>query len=360
MLPTLAFMKELKAKTVKESKVYYSFYLFITFLVLSQLAVGSTKTDSTYRVMFYNVENLFDTADDPQTIDEEFLPDQDRFWNGRKFNLKLNRIFQVIMAAGEGRLPVVIGLSEIENRNVLESLLYKTPLGKMAYSIVHKESPDKRGIDVAFLYRNDLFEPLSYKAIPVSNPNDEEFKTRDILYVKGIIASDTIHFFVNHWPSKYGGVVDTKPLRKLAAITLKSSIDSINKITESKIIVMGDFNDSPFDESITQHLNVNINFNSIVPNQLYNLSYPLANEGIGSNKYHGKWEMIDQIMVSSALLQNEGLTTTPNQFSVFNKDFLKEKDKSYLGYKPFRTYIGYKYNNGFSDHFPVLLDLNSN
>jgi len=313
-----------------------------------------------HRIMFYNVENLFDTEDDPETIDEEFLPKGDRFWNEKKFYNKLNRIFQVIMAAGEGQLPAVIGFCEIENQKVLDLLLYKTALGKLGYKIIHKESPDRRGIDVALIYQKDLFHPVSYEAIPVIDPGDDEFKTRDILYVQGTLGADTLHFFVNHWPSKYGGVVETKSLRALAALTLRSKIDSIFMINHSgKIIVMGDFNDSPFDESISKHLKAKNNFDTIDTTEIYNLAYPQANANKGTNKYQGKWEMIDQIIVSGALLNdNNGITTTVDQFKIFGSEFLLEDDKNFLGKKPFRTYQGFKYNNGFSDHLPVLLDLN--
>lgn len=346
-------MNELNENRIKPIR----FSLLILILFYANLALGSSKPDTTYRVMFYNVENLFDTEDDPETIDEEFLPEGDRFWNERKFNLKLNRIFQVITAAGEGNLPAVIGLCEIENRKVLELLLQNTLLGKMGYSIIQKESPDERGIDVAFLYRTDLFRPISYKAIPVEDQNDSDFKTRDILYIQGIFVCDTLHFFINHWPSKYAGIVETKPLRALAAKTLKQELQIVLNSNESKVIIMGDFNDSPFDESITKHLNAKTNFDSIQNNEIYNLAFPLAEKGIGSNKFHGKWELIDQIMVNGSLLQSKGIGTRVDLFKVFDHNFLKEKDTNYLGDKPFRTYIGFKYNNGFSDHFPVLLDL---
>ena len=354
-LPIWEYLKELKMK-----KNSYKFFLVFLALVLCTLSTFGNKNESNYRIMFYNVENLFDMDDDPETIDEEFLPKGDRFWNEKKFYNKLNRIFQVIMAAGEGQLPAVIGFCEIENQKVLDLLLFKTALGKLGYKIIHKESPDSRGIDVALIYQKDLFHPVSYEAIPVIDPGDDQFKTRDILYVQGTLGADTLHFFVNHWPSKYGGVVETKSLRALAAITLRSKIDSILAINHSgKIVLMGDFNDSPFDESISQHLKAKNNFDTIETDEIYNLAYPQANANKGTNKYQGKWEMIDQIIVSGALLNdNNGITTTVDQFKIFGPEFLLEDDKNFLGEKPFRTYQGFKYNNGFSDHLPVLLDLN--
>jgi hypothetical protein len=308
--------------------------------------------------MFYNVENLFDTINDPAKIDEEFLPGGNRHWTRGRFFQKIKHISQVVIAAGEGDYPIIIGLAEIENQSVLESLLFHTPLGKLDYQIVHKESPDSRGIDVAFLYRKSKFKPLFYNAIPIANPKDPEFKTRDILYVKGLIGKDTLHFFVNHWPSKYGGIGATKPLRALAAKTLRSKTDSLFLLNKrSNIIIMGDFNDSPADVSIKEVLGAQPPAEIITDKTLYNLAQPLAKKGKGTNKYQGKWNMIDQIIVSGNLLTVKKMSTSPELFQVFSPGFLLEKDETNLGKKPFRTYNGFKYHGGFSDHLPVVIDL---
>ena len=342
---------------MKNKPILFLFLLGALFLHLKLFSQNSLEDH--YRIMFYNVENLFDTEDDPKTIDEEFLPKGDRYWNNKKFYTKLNRISQVVIAAGQGQLPIIVGLCEVENQKVLDLLLYKTPLGKLGYKIIHKESPDERGIDVAMLYKKEVFRPLSYRVYQVTNSKDPSFKTRDILYVTGLLATDTLHVFVNHWPSKYGGTVETKPERALAANTLRAAVDSIFRINAaSKIIIMGDFNDSPFDESITQHLKPVTEFESIINSELYNLAYSKAKENLGTTKFHGKWDLIDQMMVSGALLKSDsGLLTKPELFKIFNAPFLLEEDKTYLGKKPFRTYEGFKYHNGFSDHLPVLLDL---
>ena len=310
------------------------------------------------KIMFYNVENLFDTEDDSLTSDEEFLPEGVRYWNDSRFFNKLTHISQVIMAASKGTFPSVIGLAEVENSKVLDLLLYNTPLGKLGYKYVHKESPDKRGIDVAFLYRKDRFSPISYQAIPVKNPVDSTFTTRDILYVKGTLGADTIHFFVNHWPSKYGGTLETKSLRALAASTLRMHTDSILSSNNlSKIILMGDFNDSPADESVKDVLGAKEVVLDIEKTSLYNLGFQEYKKGVGSNKYQEKWELIDQFIVSGNLLNGQGLTTNVNLFTIFKAPFLVEKDENHLGEKMNRTYIGFKYHGGFSDHLPILLDL---
>lgn len=350
-------MKELKKKTkTTRNKIF----IIATVLTLTSNILFASTTVSNYRIIFYNVENLFDTFDDPEKNDNEFLPDGDRFWNSRKYNLKLKRIFQVIMASSQGTQPCLIGLCEVENRTVLEDLLHWTPLGKMGYKIIHKESPDRRGIDVALLYNANLFSPISYNAIPVAKPNDDSFITRDILHVSGKIESDTLHVFVNHWPSKYGGILETKPLRAIAANTLKEQFDSLFSInSRTKVIAMGDFNDSPFDESVVNYLGaIPIKDTTNLP-QIINLSYGLAQKGMGTNKYQGKWALIDQIFVSSGLLKSSSLQTNEASFNIFEDDFLLEDDKNFLGKKPFRTYLGFKYHNGFSDHLPVTLDLKS-
>jgi hypothetical protein len=321
--------------------------------------LGFTQEPDTasFRIMFYNVENLFDTIDNPIKKDNEFLPDGLRRWSSYRYYQKLNRISQVIIAAGKPNFPVVIGMCEIENQQALEALLHFTPLKKLNYGIVHHESPDSRGIDVALLYRKELFTPLLFRAIEIRNPKDKSFTTRDILYVKGVLGGDTVHFFVNHWPSKFGGLSASKPLRALAASLLRAETDSILDINHrSKIIIMGDFNDTPFDKSVAGVLGAKPVSESSESN-LYTLAYVLAKEGKGSNKYRSKWDMIDQFIVSGSLLEGEGLYTTPELFQVFSPGFLLMKDKNYLGEKLNRTYIGFKYNGGFSDHLPVLLDL---
>jgi predicted extracellular nuclease len=351
-------MKDCLKKTKKITNISRKTFLFI-FIFLASVSLQAQENEiKSYRVMFYNVENLFDTVDDPEKNDEEFLPDRDRYWNETKYYRKLKRIYQTIMASSKWSAPAVIGLAEIENRSVLEALLHHTPLGTMGYKIIHKESPDHRGIDVAVLYNKNQFTPAKYQTYTVSKPGDKSYATRDILHVEGYIGQETFHFFVNHWPSKYSGVLQTKPLRALAAQTLRCAVDSLFSISgNSNIVIMGDFNDSPFDESVKHHLRALPLNEKPVPDSLYNLAYNNAENGKGTNKYHGKWEMIDQIMVSGNLLSENTTFTSDSLFKIIEEPFLFEKDKNYLGRKPFRTYIGFKYNNGFSDHLPVILDV---
>ena len=317
------------------------------------------EEDRTLRFMFYNVENLFDTIENPDANDEEFLPGGTRNWSSYRYYQKKNRIYKTIMAAGGWRPPELIGLCEIENETALEDILWNTPFSKFEYKYIHKNSPDHRGIDVALLYDPTKFFPVSEQFIRLKLP-DEYSSTREILYAKGhTVQSDTLHVFVNHWPSKYGGAVKSQPKRNIAAKTLKAVTDSILKIEkEAKLIITGDFNDGVAAESIKDFLAVNSVEDSVIDQNLYSLSEHWLNGSCGTYKYQGKWSVIDQFIVSGSLLKNsETLKTSKDDAHIFAPAFLLEKDEKYIGKKPYRTYIGFRYNDGFSDHLPIILDL---
>ena len=313
------------------------------------------------RIMFYNAENLFDIFDDSLKNDEAFTPTGERFWTKGRYLKKLNNISKVITAIGQWELPEVIGLCEIENRLVLEDLIKKTALKKYPYRIIHKESPDNRGIDVGFLYRKDRFTPIEYDAIAISFPFDDNRPTRDILYVKGINNfKDTLHFFVNHWPSRWGGQLETDRKRRYVASILREKVDSLfeNEMSPN-IIIMGDLNDYPNNLSLTKALNAKTEFKKFDDEQLYNLAYYLQEKkGKGTHKFQGEWGVLDQIIVSGSLLNiNNNINMTVDDAHVFDAPFLLEPDSHYVGYKTFRTYIGFKFHDGFSDHLPVYIDL---
>ena len=349
---------------LNELKINKMRKLFILFIFTHLLISGYSQSDDSYKIMFYNVENLFDTFDDSLKKDEEFLPEGGRFWNNHKYYTKINQIYKVIMAVGEWNPPAIIGLCEIENRKVIHDLTNNTPLVKYEYKIIHKESPDRRGIDVGLLYRDELFQPLKKSFIPINFPKQPNSKTRDILYVKGIANnSDTLHIFINHWPSRWGGQLESEERRLYVASVLKSKVDSLFKSNnKSNIIITGDFNDYPDNKSIKEILSANQNIKSISSNQLYNLSsYLFKTKNIGTYKYQGEWGVLDQFIVSGNLLNPENkIYTSCNDIYIFNKEFLLEPDGGYFGFKPNRTFIGYKYNGGFSDHLPTYLILNFN
>ncbi len=314
------------------------------------------------RIMFYNVENLFDTQNDSLKKDDEFLPNGVKYWTNYKYYDKLHKIAKVIVSVGGWQTPEIIGLCEVENRKVLNDLCKKTGLKNLNYSIIHKESPDKRGIDVALLYKAKFFTPIFYQAIKVSFEQDTAGTTRDILYVKGLANNkDSLHIFVNHWPSRWGGQMATEHKRISAAKHLRKFVDSIvDYNANAKIIIMGDLNDYPDNKSITRFLKAEKDFDNIKDNKLYNLSAYIENtKNIGSHKSRGEWGVLDQIIVSGALLNaNKGLKAGKDDAYIFNADFLQTEDETYTGKKNFRTYLGYRYLGGYSDHLPVFIDLN--
>lgn len=314
--------------------------------------------DNSYHVMFYNVENFFDIDDDPKTKDDDFTPEGMKHWTKSHLYEKNKNVGKVITMAGGWDLPVLVGLCEVEGDTIGHMLTHYSPLRDLGYDYLHQESQDRRGIDVMLLYRKEYYNPISTHFFPVEITDDPEFRSRDILYSKGTLDEDTLHVFVNHWPSKYGGVMATIPLRKAAALTLKKRTDSIMAINpKAKIIIMGDLNDAAREPSIKETLEAGEYKTPLKEQSLVNLSYPLIDAGIGSHKYHGQWDIIDHMIVSNGLLEGEGLHTTPNGMKVLQFDFLLEEDDRYLGKQPFRTYRGMKYHGGYSDHLPVILEL---
>jgi len=314
-----------------------------------------------YRFMFYNVENLFDTINDPNTNDEQFTPEGEYKWSSQRYLTKLTRIGAVIRDLGGDTLPALIGLCEVENRQVLDDLLQHNNLDEVGYRIIHRESPDYRGIDVALLYRDPWFKPLTYRFYPVWFPFDTATRTREVLYVKGMLAGlDTLHLFINHWPSRSGGELASRPKRVFVAELIKSKIDSILRaVPESNVILTGDLNDEPFDLSIVSGLNALSNFNNPQSDQLYALTADVARASdVGSYKYRGNWNYLDQFIVSGGLLDTtRTIYCRPSDYVVYHPDYLEEDDKDYFGKRPFRMYLGPVYHNGYSDHFPVFLNL---
>ncbi|MHC1776264.1 MAG: endonuclease/exonuclease/phosphatase family protein [Lentimicrobium sp.] len=319
------------------------------------------ETAGEFKIMFYNLENLFDPFDDSLKDDNEFLPTGIRGWTWKKFERKLQNTSKVIITAGGWRPPEIVGFCEVENRFALIQLLKRTPLEPFGYQIVHHESPDARGIDVGLIYRPDRFTLLYNRAIPVIFEGDSVATTRDILYVKGLVpGDDTLHLFVNHWPSKYGGAAATIPRRRDAALALKAVTDSIAAIhPDACLVIMGDFNDQPDDESMAIHLGARSGAMDTTGYYLYNLMQELMGKwDTGSNKFREEWSIIDQFVVSSALLRHTtGLRLSEKRAEIFRAPFLIEDDINFNGTKPYRTFSGPTYQGGFSDHLPILLHL---
>ena len=311
------------------------------------------------RFAFYNIENLFDIKDDSLTHDEEFTPDGEKRWTYSRYSKKLDQLAKTLTAIGEWQMPAIIGLCEVENRNVLMDLTAHRLLKDYRYHIIHRDSPDRRGIDVALLVQTDIFEPLSSRWLEVKFPFDTALTTREILYVKGLLFnSDTLHIFINHWPSRWGGKEYTQPKRIQAARVLKYCSDSLfMALSDPSILIAGDFNDTPLDSSLYTILNARDDI-SEGRKGLFNLMFPIySTRSSGTLKYRANWEVYDQIIVSGALLHSEGLKVQGRKAYIFKQDYLFVEDKKYMGKKPFRTYSGPSYKGGFSDHLPVYIDL---
>ena len=347
-------------------------YLALTFFMLAQLAHGqqsrpylsseafnpAPRNDNRFRMVFYNVENLFDYFDDSTTIDEEFLPRGGRYWGKKRYQDKQNKIAKTIIAMGGWEPPALIGLCEIENLYVLEGLTRFTQLKSVGYEIVHKDSPDRRGIDVAVLYRPEKFKLLNYEHYPLRFPFDPDSRTREILHVVGELNNgDTLHYFVNHWPSKFGGAFETEPKRIFAAEFLRQKVDSLISLNaDARIVLTGDFNDEPEEESMTEGLGTVEETQAMDKGDLHNLMFPLR-YSTGTHSFQNKWSIIDQFIVVGNMFEEEAITQViPGSVQIFDMPWLIMEGATGAK-RPFRTYQGPKYVGGYSDHLPILLDL---
>ena len=332
-------------------------YIFpMALLLLLLLSVNINAQDQKLMV-FYNLENLFDIYDDPAVNDADFLPGSRIDWTEQRYQRKLDNLTQVLTSIDETYLPAIIGVCEVENERVLKDLKKQKKLRRANYKIVHHDSPDERGIDVALLYAGFEFKVLEDKAIPVRFPHDADDRTRDILYVKGVFKEakkDTVFIFVNHWPSRWGGQEQSEPDRLTAARVLRGVVDSIyNHHRNANIILMGDFNDDPDNKSLAEVLNAVEPTEEPEKEQLYNLMFPMLKRGEGTLFYRD-WDVFDQIIVSGALLKKkDGFRLADTQGKAFKADWMLFEDDQ--GRKrPNRT-AGRSYYGGYSDHLPVYV-----
>lgn len=335
-------------------------YLIVFLVVSLAMICSASPQDKPFIIMSYNVENLYDTIDSKTTDDKDFLPGGSKKWDTGRYLRKLEDVSGVIAELGKPQFPALIGLQEVENRKVLEDLINQPALKKAGYAIVHEESPDKRGSDVALLYRKDMFSYEGHVKIPVAFPNDSSFTTRDILYIYGKATDGiSLHLFVNHWTSRVGGVRETETKRMYCAVALRRSIDLLlSRDSKARIILMGDFNDEPTNRSIMGALQSSNKQRNISAGEFYNLYYDIHNlNGAGSYYYRGTWNMLDQIMVSHTLINPaSGLGCKYDSGKIYKPDKLLVSEKDGTSY-PFRTYEGDKYIGGISDHLPVYFIL---
>ncbi len=314
------------------------------------------KTKNLHTIAFYNVENLFDTEDDPDTLDDDFTPGGFKKWSKKRYKKKLYKLAKTMSELGKEstrRLPVLIGLAEVENEKVVKDLIFSEPLRATNYHYVHYDSPDERGIDTALIYHKEYFEVIFSEPITllVYNPNGERDTTRDILYVHGKLNGEEIHVFVNHWPSRRDGEMATGYKRVRAAEIIRERMEKIeSKYSSPNYIIMGDFNDDPQSESIQKLME---------SNALYNPMEKLLSPERGSANYKRSWSLFDQIMVSHNFFNYEKGTHSFAHANIFDERFLTEFKGKFKG-TPYRTYAGRKYIGGYSDHFPVYIQLKYN
>lgn len=306
---------------------------------------------------FYNVENLFDTVDEPLKNDDDFLPGSYLEWSDYRYMEKLQNIAESISGIHPGHMPAIIGLAEIENRRVLQDLTAQDVFQRK-YDIVHFESPDRRGIDVALLYDRTLFTVQSKERIGVWLDGEDRRPTRDILHVQGTFDGEhSVHFFVNHWPSRREGTNITMPRRITAAQQLyRHAMGILRSDAMAKILIMGDFNDLPVSRSIAVHLNSRAH-RSIKSDEFYNLAHRPYKKKMGSVFAKNRWLMFDQMLISLGMMTGEGVKVSASRLTVHYDQKILFYDKGRSMYRPNRTYSGKKYHGGFSDHLPVYVRL---
>lgn len=326
-------------------------------LLICFAAKAQSKTEGAVCVAFYNCENFFDTKDDVGVNDEEFLPNGKMKWDAERYATKLEHTAQVIAAFNDEQGADLIGLCEIENRQVLEDLIKQPALKAYKYGIVHHDSPDLRGIDVALLYKKGKFTVESSSWITMHFPNNDSTRTRDVTVVKGHFSkANTTYIFICHFPSRRGGTEESNPRRLFVAKTIRHAVDSIHRVnSEAAIIIMGDLNDEPGDASIQALTHPK---DETEEHLLINTMAPLKEKHQGSHYYKGEWSMFDQIIISENLTNNRASVFYEPNSAVCNKfPFLLETEEKYRG-QPLRTYVGEKYLGGYSDHLPVNIILN--
>lgn len=336
-------------------------FLLLAAAVLAQ-GVSAQREEVRYAprpIGFYNVENLYDTLDGPND-DAEYLPGSAKGWDAERYGRKLAHLAQVLGEMGTDVFPdglVAFGLCEVETRGVVEDLLKTPPLDKRGYKVIHHDSPDRRGVDVAFVYSPKYFTLLNERKYRLSDPGDTTFRTRDQLVVSGLMDGDTVSVVVNHWPSRFGGEKISLPRRILAARLGRHIIDSLlARNADARVLYMGDLNDDPVDPSVRKFLGTTGDKEMVSAGKLYNPMYDLYRKGIGSLAWRDSWNLFDQIILTPALVSGTGGSLRYYGVRVFNQPYLRQTDGSFSGY-PFRTYVGDSYQGGYSDHFPVYVIL---
>ncbi len=332
----------------------------VTFALQVPSSFAQERKATLVCISFYNIENLFDTIDSPGVRDTEYTPKGEKLWDSEKYWDKVAKIGRVIKDIGTDVTPdgsAIIGLSEVENRLVLEDLVKDPQIADRNYKIVHYDSPDRRGVDVALFYQEKYFTYQSSKPFLFIPEGRENFFSRDVLLVSGLLHGEPTHILVNHWPSRGGGERRSRPLRNAAADLNRSIVDSLMKADPAAhIIVMGDFNDDPTNDSMKKHLRAVWDKNKIQEGDLYNPFYDFFRRGIGTLAWRDSWNLFDMIVFNQTLLTEDKSTYTFARAGVFNERYLVQTEGRFAGY-PLRTHAGNTFIGGYSDHFPIYIYL---
>lgn len=355
----------------------------LVFFCLGYGTQAQQKKYTIHTVAFYNFENLFDTINNPNTNDDEWTPKGAQHWTSKKYRQKLQNLSRVVAEIGSSEntnAPTFIGCCEIENRGVLEDVIKEPKLIDKAYGIVHFDSPDKRGIDVALLYQKKYFRPTTYANIPLQvyrkeppSKSDSDLKeeetadgdsemvpqmnrvfTRDQLLVTGFLEGEEIHIIVNHWPSRSGGEKKTSPYREAAGALNRRIIDSLQRLNpNAKVITLGDLNDGPFNNSIKKALGAKAKKSEVPELGIFNPFEEMLKKGMGTIAFRDSWDIFDQIMVTQSLIKNDFNSFQFWKAGIYNKSFLIQTSGLYKGYPKRHSAT----EIGFSDHFPVYIYL---
>ena len=340
-----------------------TFIFLFLFVSTTNIEAQSKRSFKVHTIAFYNVENLFDTINDPSKYDERSPIMELKTAQSEIYKKKVRNMANVISKIGaetSRNTPAVIGICEVENRSVIEDLANDPELISKNYGIVHYDSPDERGIDVALMYQKALFSPLNsstHQTKLTDNSSDGRDYTRDVLLVSGYLQGDLIHVLVNHWPSRSGGEARSRSKREAAAAVNKRLVDSIQKQDPyAKIFVMGDLNDNPTNSSLKKVLKTKGDKKKVGFKELYNPMEGFFKKGLGSNAYRDAWSLFDQIIVSKPLLEEDYSSFRFYKAGIYNAQFLITKKGQYKGY-PFRSFSWGGFTDGYSDHFPVFVHL---
>lgn len=344
----------------------YDYGIILSFILLAFITckpvISQKYPDTLVSIAFYNLENLFDTQRDTSISDEEFTPNGAKKWTEDKYQAKLHNLSKVISELAKNKTPsgpAIIGVCEIENRQVLRDLLNTDALKNTTYQIVHSNSHDARGIDVALFYQPSIFKYESYESVSVLLRDSIEGNkyTRDVLFVKGYLGNQKVYITVNHWPSRRSGVAASQKYRNQLAKINRMIYDSISVLeNDPAFIVMGDLNDNPSDESVKYILKAHKEQEYVKEKEFFNPFYTNYKNGEGSLAHNGSWSLFDQIILSHKLIHPNTGDWEYTQHQVFHRDYMLETDGKYKNY-PKRSFSGDIWNNGYSDHFPTIVFL---